>query len=172
MSKSVKLKITEGMLKAVWDAFSNFGEHSEYIKKNYGCSKQYYRNSILSLKKQGLIKVRSNQGIKFLELTRKGELKVLLSLGDLDKPAVWDGKWRLMIFDIPEDAKIQRNKLRKLLKQHQFFKLQASVYISPYPLNRQALDYLKSSGLIEFIRILRVDDMDYDLDLKKKFKLI
>jgi phenylacetic acid degradation operon negative regulatory protein len=171
MSKSIKLRITEGMLQAVWEAFSNFGEHSEYIQKKYDCSNQYYRNSISRLKKRGLIKVYSKQGVKFLELTKKGELKVLLDLADLEKPAVWDGRWRLIIFDIPEDAKPQRDRLRKLLKQHEFRKLQASVYISPYPLNRQALDYLKKTGLIGYIRILRVDDMDFDLDLKKKFKL-
>jgi CRISPR-associated endonuclease Cas2 len=171
MSKSIKLKISEGILKAVWDAFSNFGEHSEYIQNNYGCSKQYYRNSISRLKKQGLIKVCSGQGIKFIELTKKGELKVLLDLAAIKKPQVWDRKWRLIIFDIPEDARWQRNRLRKLLKQHQFYKLQASVYINPYSLNRQALDYLKQTGLIDFIRILRVDEMDFDLDLKNRFKL-
>ncbi len=171
MPRSIKLKITEAMLKAVWDAFSNFGDHSEYIQDKYDCSSQYYRNSLSRLKKRGLIKVVSKQGKKFIELTKNGELKVLLSMAELEKTDAWDGKWRLIIFDIPEDADIQRDKLRKLLKQHQFFKLQASVYINPYPLNRQALDYLRQSGLIDYIRILRVDDIDFDLDLKRKFKL-
>jgi len=49
--------------------------------------------------------------------------------------------------------------------------LQASVFISPHPLNREALIYLRQSGLMEFIRILRVDEMDNDKRLRKKFGL-
>ena len=83
----------------------------------------------------------------------------------------WDGKWRLVIFDIPESSREKRDHLRYLLKQNKFCKLQASVFISPYPLNREALEYLQFSKLFDYIRILRVDEMDNDSDLRKKFKL-
>ena len=48
---------------------------------------------------------------------------------------------------------------------------QASVFISPFRLNREAVWYLKKTGLIEYIRILRVDEMDEDKHLKKHFHL-
>jgi CRISPR-associated endonuclease Cas2 len=75
------------------------------------------------------------------------------------------------MFDIPEDHRDKRDKLRRLLKRNNFIKLQASVFISPYALNKQAVEYLKETGLDEYIRILRVDAIDKDEDLKKKFKL-
>ncbi len=171
MGRNVKLAITHDMLYGVWHAINNFDGLSRYIEKRHGNSKKYFSSSVYRLKQQGLIRVISKESKKFIELTEKGQLKVLLSKVKLEKDPAWDGKWRLIIFDIPEDAKIQRDKLRALLKKIEFKKLQASVYISPFALNRESIIYLKETRLIEFIRILRVDEMDYDADLKKKFNL-
>lgn len=132
--------------------------------------KRVYDN-LYHLKNQGFVRQISKSGKNFFELTKKGQLKLLLSKTKVTKSRQWDGKWRLVIFDIPEDAKVLRNKLRELLKEHGFTKLQASVFISPYPLNREGIRYLKESGLIEFIRMLRVDEIDFDKDLKKKYHL-
>ena len=49
--------------------------------------------------------------------------------------------------------------------------MQASVYVSPYALNREAVEYLKETGLIEYIRIGRLEELDDDADLRKKFKI-
>jgi DNA-binding transcriptional regulator PaaX len=75
----------------------------------------------------------------------------------------------MVIFDIPQDASKERDQLRRLLLINDFCKLQASVYISPYPINREAIDYLKETGLIKYIRFARIDELDEDKDLKKKF---
>jgi DNA-binding transcriptional regulator PaaX len=134
--------------------------------------KKIYDN-LYHLKKKGLIKEISKNGKRFFELTKKGEMQELLIKASINpiKKEAWDGKWRLAIFDIPEEAREKRDKLRRLLKENGFIKLQASVFINPYPLNRSAVLYLKQSGLIEFIRLARIDDLDDDSDLKKKFKL-
>ena len=76
------------------------------------------------------------------------------------------------MFDIPEGSKEKRAILRSLLKRNDFCKLQASVYISPFSLNREAISYLNSSGLRDYIRILKVEEMDYDKDLLKRFGLV
>ncbi|MEK7161155.1 MAG: CRISPR-associated endonuclease Cas2, partial [Patescibacteria group bacterium] len=83
----------------------------------------------------------------------------------------WDGQWRMVIFDIPEDFREKRDLLRSLLKRNQFIKLQASVFISPYALNREAIEYLNISGLKRYIRIIKIDEIDSDEDLKKRFNL-
>ena len=41
-------------------------------------------------------------------------------------------------------SKPQRHLFRKLLRKNGFYKLQASVFISPYSLNREALEYLRA----------------------------
>jgi len=130
-----------------------------------------YERGLRHLERRGLVKLSTINGKKFIELTRKGQLEALFERINVDNRKKWDGKWRLVIFDIPEDAKGKRQQIRNLLKAKNFIKLQASVYVNPYPLNRQAIEYLKSSGLINYIRILRVDNIDDDKDLKIKYKL-
>jgi CRISPR-associated endonuclease Cas2 len=135
-------------------------------------NKKALRNSVYNLKRRGLISEARKNGKRFLELTSKGELESLLSKAILEKTQVWDKQWRLVMFDIPEDAKEKRNLLRALLKRNGFMKMQASVYVSPYPLNREALVYLKQSGLNRYIRIIRANEIDDDSDLVKKYRLV
>lgn len=138
-------------------------------KKNY----HRYHNAVGYLKRQKLMKVVARNGKKFLQLTSKGQLQLLLAQARLpNKPKVWDKKWRLIIFDIPESSRNKRALLRQLLKQNGFFKLQGSVFINPYPLNRKAIEYLRVSGLMDYIRIMRVDEVDDDTSIRKKFKLV
>ncbi len=137
----------------------------------HGGSYSSYRNTVYQLKKRGAIKVITKEGKKFLQLTKKGEMEVLLAKAKLPANEKWDGKWRLIIFDIPEAAKHLRNKFRDLLKKNNFRKLQASVYISPYPLNREAVKYLEEASLMDYIRIIKAEEMDNNSQLKKKFGL-
>ena len=123
------------------------------------------------LESDGLVRVQKKEDGNFVLLTSKGELIVLLNKAAIVRQGKWDHKWRIIIFDIPETSKNKRREFRLLLKQNNFAKLQASVYASPYPLNREAISYLRRTGLMGYIRILKVEEMDDDLDLRKKFKL-
>ena len=44
--------------------------------------------------------------------------------------------------------------------------MQASVFVSPDALNREAVKFLKQTGLIRYIRIIKAEEMDDDGDLK------
>ena len=134
-------------------------------------NRRSYENTLYSLHKKGWIKFVNSEKGKFLQLTKKGQLETLLVKALLPVPQKWDGKWRVIMFDIPEESKEKRNTLRWLLKKNNFFQLQASVYINPYPLNREAVEYLQQTGLIAYIRILKIEEMDNDKELKKHFKL-
>lgn len=45
----------------------------------------------------------------------------------------WDKKWRIVIFDIPQEKSLARQKFRRRLKTLGFHPIQKSVYIFPYP---------------------------------------
>jgi len=70
-----------------------------------------------------------------LRLTQKGE-SVLRTLEARNyaqqKPSRWDGKWRVLIFDIPEYRKSTREKIRRTVMEIGFIRLQDSVWIYPY----------------------------------------
>jgi len=132
--------------------------------------KNYY-NTVRAAQARGYVKIKTSKGQQTLQLTKKGQLRVLFGKAGIDDSTGWDGRWRVFIFDFPESSRVDRNMFRKLLKKNKFFRLQHSVYISPYSLNHEAVEYLRESKLIDYIRIMRVDEMDYEQDLLKKFHL-
>lgn len=71
----------------------------------------------------------------FLRLTPKGKAKLRqLEFCDykIKKPKRWDKKWRLLIFDIPQEKRSLRNKIRLTLLSLGFVRLQNSVWAYPY----------------------------------------
>src|SRR3989344_8391114 len=145
----------------------------EYLKKRHNkFAKWEYNRVIKRLKHSNRIAIVEKNGKQFLELTKKGKITALLSkLGPQSQAKDWDGKWRLMIWDIPESSSSQRNMIRWFVKRLGFFKLQQSVYITPYELSGEAVSYLVESDLWKFIRFLRVDRLDDDRIIRKHFKL-
>lgn len=130
------------------------------------------RASIYRLKKRGLINQISRA--TYL-LNSKARIKALLAnweikLDDYEiQKEKWDGNWRVLIFDIPEKAKRLRDDLRAIIAILGFKQLQKSVWISPYKIPKFISDSLREGLFKNWIRIMEVKNINYDLDLKKKF---
>lgn len=48
------------------------------------------------------------------------------------KSRVWDGKWRIITFDIPENIRASRTAIRAILKRAGFIQLQRSTWVFPH----------------------------------------
>lgn len=72
---------------------------------------------------------------RIYRLTTKG---ALAATGGKDPIANWsrrwDGLWRLVVFDMPQERRAERWSLHKTLRAHGLGCLQGSVWISPHPL--------------------------------------
>ena len=122
------------------------------------------------LTKRGLLK---KSGI-FLTLTAKG-VRVLREWGQREyavpRPAKWDGKWRVIIFDVPEKRRLLRNKIRNTLKIIGFKQLQQSVWIYPYDCE-DFITLLKSDFKIgKDLLYLIAEGVEYDRHLRDHFKV-
>lgn len=111
---------------------------------------------------------------KFLSLTSTGE-KMLRRLEAVDfalkKPKHWDGKWRVLIFDIPEYRKGLRDRVRRTLAAIGFIRLQNSVWLYPYDCE-DLIVLLKSEFKIgKDLLYLIVDSLEYDTPWKRHFGL-
>jgi len=130
----------------------------------------YYQRATRRLAAQGWIKESQKQGKKFIKLTKKGRLHALLyKLHTKQTDKKRGSGWQLVIFDIPEVAKRERHALRSFLKAINFHQLQKSVYISPDNISIEAVDYLRESGLIRYVRFLHVDRLDDEKHLCRIF---
>ena len=75
-------------------------------------------------------------------------------------PLGWDGKWRIVILDIPESDKEKRNALRYILKKAGFALLKNSVYISPHPFEHMLENMKEDLELTNEISIIVTDYLD------------
>jgi len=85
----------------------------------------------------------------------------------------WDGKWRIIIFDVPEISRKDRDFLRNQLRWLGFMELQKSVWIFPYEIKSELKEFIKLCRLKlkGDVRFLTAEDIDNDKDIKKYFKL-
>src|SRR3989344_4940444 len=96
-----------------------------------GRQREYVTSSAAKLVKRGLLRFKDG----YYQLTEEGE-KILrrweLADYNLKRPTKWDGKWRMIIFDIPEKKRSIRKQVVTLFNQAGFYRLQDSVWIYPY----------------------------------------
>ncbi len=127
------------------------------------------------LKRQKYIKIKYNSDSTVtVVLTRQGWERALtyqLNTMQLAQPKVWDKRWRVVTFDIPEKYKKLRDIFRIRLKQLGLYPLQKSVYVSPYKCFDE-IEFLRELYGISFtIRYLLVEKIEDDGELVESFKL-
>ena len=97
------------------------------------------------LERRGLIKVSGEGEEMKMTVTETGkELVFKMNLDNLKKKSgEWDGKWRIVLFDIEETSKTARDKFRKYLNKLGLKQYQKSVFITPYECELE-INYLKN----------------------------
>lgn len=96
----------------------------------------HFSQTVSRLQKQKLVKIEYVGSETIIKITKKGKMRALrykVSEIAVKKPKRWDRKWRLVIFDIPENYKRVRDIFRDHLKIMGFYQLQKSVWVHPYP---------------------------------------
>lgn len=100
----------------------------------------YLKRTLERMRKEKLVKIVERDGQQIVELTKNGRRRIIkYSLENLsiDKPGVWDGSWRLVLYDVPHRRKQLRDVFRQTLKSLGFYQLQESVWLFPYPCEAQ-----------------------------------
>jgi DNA-binding transcriptional regulator PaaX len=140
-------------------------------KKKYNL-KYYLSQKTKKLIKDGFLKINIENGKQFLSLTKKGERRLLYyKITDKKENSKWDGKWRVVIFDVWENTRHKRNLLRNEIKDFGFIQLQRSVWIYPYEC-ADFIELLKTNlSFGKNIRYMVVEKLDYDEKLRKYFGL-
>lgn len=114
-------------------------------------------------------------GDKFVvQITKKGQRKLLkyrLDELQITKPEKWDGKWRIVTYDVPVEKNFARNALRETLKRLEFLELQKSVYLYPYPC-MDVVEFIREIyGIGEHVTLLTVGYLEDEEVYREHFKL-
>lgn len=144
------------------------------IKKEWrGIEKRKLINEIRGLYQSRLISVKNNSdGALSLVLAENGRRKALkYNLEKMEIPKQkWDGKWRIVVFDIPEIRKDARNALREMLKRLGFYELQKSVFVHPYECKNEIQFIVEFFQLNKNVRYGILESIDNELHLKNIFR--
>ena len=132
--------------------------------------REYINNSCRRLVKYGLLEQRGYN----VSVTSEGQIILRrLKLADfkIKRPKRWDGKWRVLIFDIPEKTRFLRDQVRATLISIGFVCLQKSVWVYPYDCE-DLITLLKADFKIgtELLYMI-VDSLENDEDLQNVFAL-
>jgi DNA-binding transcriptional regulator PaaX len=104
------------------------------------------------------------KGEKILDEGRIWQLRI-------PTPKKWDGRWRLVAFDIPVDKRKRRDIFRTRLKELGLTLYQNSVWVYPYPLENvvgQISNFYKLSACVSFIV---AEEITGEASLMKRYKL-
>lgn len=125
------------------------------------------------LKEQKVVEIVKENGQEIIKLTKKGHTKYLkFKLEELSlKSKSWDGKWRIVIYDISKFKKSQTNAFRYILKYINFLPLQKSVYLTPYPCEEQITYLREYFGIGDEVLFIRADKIENEEIYKKYFGL-
>lgn len=138
-------------------------------------SKEKFTNAFNYLRKRGLIEIRRESHDVAIALTEKGKKRAgKYQIDDLElkKPKKWDKKWRVVVFDIPASSRTVRDAFRRKLKEFGFRHFQKSVWIYPYPCEKEVELLREFFGLkrreIQVLEVVKIED---DRFFKKVFNL-
>jgi phenylacetic acid degradation operon negative regulatory protein len=126
-------------------------------------AKHALKRSLRGLEEAGLVETHHSGQQHYSRLTREGKRKAHSLSLDNDTAVFnphWDGKWRIILLDLPEDRKSEREALRYLLKKAGFAVLKNSVWISPHPFEHLFMNIKKDLGLTTELMIFVTDILD------------
>ncbi len=137
--------------------------------------KKRISDTFYNLRKQGLIEIKKQGPQIYINLTEEGKKKAsFLQINDLkiDQSKKWDGKWRLVIFDIAQLKKAYREAFRGKLKELGFYQLQKSVWLHPYDCVSE-IDVLKEFfGLSDNeLRLIIAEEIGDNRKIREIFKI-
>ncbi len=179
----MKISITDQFL---WDVYNNFLEPAKNIaniiliprtpyrtvnqifneknpvfeKYKNKLSSEKFSKLIYRLKKNNWIKAENLNGVNAIMLTKEGidkAMRARFKQEDVEMAKRKDGKWVMVIFDIPQSHKKSRNLLRSILQNLGYKMFQHSVWITLYDVSKKTKELLQWYSLDGYVKIFLIE---------------
>ncbi len=113
-------------------------------------------------------------GKKYLRITEAGRKALAFEQAKValkNQKKKWDGRWRMIVFDVPERRRRTRNRLRAVMSEIGFVRLQDSVWVYPHDCEDFVALLKVELKIGKDVLYAIVDTIEHDRDIRKHFKL-
>ena len=142
---------------------------SPLIKGEKGSREKYaLTRTVKGLVEGGYAEMLDSGRGSYLRLTKEGKTRldtIRLEGEYMLVPQSWDGMWRIIILDLDESRKNEREALRYLLKKANFVCVKNTVWISYLPYEHLFENIKKDLGLTTELMIIVTDNLDSETRL-------
>jgi len=141
----------------------------KYIPRNKHRFAFQTRNTLTRLSQQGLVRFVHKDGDRYVELTNRGR-EHIIRMQKLPTRGRWDGRWRVVMFDVPERRKRTRDTLRYRMRELGFVRFQDSAWIFPFDCE-DIVELVKTELRLGSNVQYMIADIANDLRWRKEFSL-
>ncbi len=135
-------------------------ENPVFRKYKHQMGEQKFSKLIYYLKRNNYIKAKALENKKGFMLTKEGiskALKASFEAGEKQKRN--DGKWAMIIFDVPQKHPKARNLLKSILTNLGYKLLQQSVWVTPYNVSKTTEELLQLHDLERYVKVFLIEEM-------------
>lgn len=132
------------------------------------------RRSLNGLERRGFVERKGNGAHERYTLTSQGRnyvSTIMLERLSIPKIAKWDNRWRVLMFDIPEEYAHIRREASAIIREMGMKRIQNSVFASPYPCMKEINLLTKHYNIAQYFVYLETDTISSSEDLLKHFHL-
>jgi hypothetical protein len=123
-------------------------------------SRKRFSQIVKNLKNKGYLNVKDIKNGTAVMITPSGMkqlFEIEIKIGEKNKRS--DKKWQMILFDIPEVSRRNRDLFRKQLKYLGYQNLQKSVWVCPYDVLKVTQKLIKNYKIDRFVRLLLVEEI-------------
>lgn len=124
--------------------------------------------ALKNLVEGGYAEIHKSERQSYAKITPRGKTRLnsmMLECEEALVPQTWDGLWRIIILDLDEARKSEREALRYLLKKANFVCIKNTVWISPLPYEHLFGNIKKDLGLKSELMIIVTDKLDPETNI-------
>jgi CRISPR-associated endonuclease Cas2 len=151
-----------------WRAFQKLQKQKKYEKQNFS-------DIFTRLRRKGFIEVKQQGYNLHIALTPEGRRRagyLQINALKINRPKIWDEKWRLVMFDIAQPKRKHRNALRRKLEELGFALYQKSVWLHAFDCKDEIAILKNFFGLKDSeISLIVAQKIDREQYFKKRFKI-
>ena len=177
--KEIIRETTIEFIKSIFDVTTPFFEASKIYRKSArqykigrSIEKAQFWQKISYLKRRGLINIFVEGKDKYYEVSLEGK-QVLQKYSyknlKINRPTKWDGKWRIIVFDVPEKLRASRDLLRNKISQMGFYQIQKSVYTYPFECSKEIVFLSEQLLISKYVLIMISDIIQGEQDIIENF---